>query len=157
MIKLVSKISKEEIGFKAGAFADDVGVLCGGDQLSVRRVFYQYEKLTKRSGLELNADKTEILVLQNDVSQNYHVNYLGKIINLSTLKEIQICGIWFCNDRLRAYKLNVTDKILKMESNLKAWRNRNLTYEGKSLIIKTKSQQLRQFCRAGRSNHPINV
>ena len=31
----------------------------------------------------------------------------------------------------------MTDKIEKLESNLKRWKNRNLTFEGKSLIIKT--------------------
>ena len=58
-------------------------------------------------------------------------------IEIETLQEIKICGNWYCNDAARAYKLNIADKILKMESNLKAWTSRNLTYEGKSLIIKT--------------------
>ena len=31
MFKFTTKITKEDIGFKAGAFSDDVGVLCGGD------------------------------------------------------------------------------------------------------------------------------
>ena len=53
------------------------------------------------------------------------------------MTELKICGIWYCNDPERAYKLNITDKIVKLESNLKLWRSRNLTFEGKSLIIKT--------------------
>ena len=32
--------------------------------------------------------------------------------------------------------MNVTDKIEKLNSNLKRWKNRNLMFEGKSLIIK---------------------
>ena len=39
MIKFTTKISKEDISFKAGAFADDIGVLCGGDLLSIKKVF----------------------------------------------------------------------------------------------------------------------
>ena len=50
------------------------------------------------------------------------------------MAEIKICGIWYCNDQNRAYKLNVTDKIEKLEINLKKWRSRNLTFDGKSLI-----------------------
>ena len=137
MIKFTTKISKEDISFKAGAFADDIGVLCGGDLLSIKKVFQQYGKLTRRSGLVLNADKTEISVFSNDRSRPYVVDYDSRQVNLVTLNEIKICGIWFCNDRARAYQLNIQDKILKMESNLRAGRNRNLTYEGKSLIIKT--------------------
>ena len=85
----------------------------------------------------LNADKTKILVLPNNRNKQYQIIYCGEQINIDTLKEIKICGIWYCNDEARAYKLNITDKILKLESNLRAWRSRNLTYEGKSLIIKT--------------------
>ena len=31
--------TKEKIGYKAGAFADDFGVPCGGDLVSVRSVY----------------------------------------------------------------------------------------------------------------------
>ena len=37
------------------------GVAYEGDNDSVKEVFKQYEKLTKKSGLVLNADKTKIL------------------------------------------------------------------------------------------------
>ena len=85
MIKFTCKISKEDIGFKAGAFADDVGVLCGGNQLSIRKVFEQYGKLTRRSGLVLNADKTEILVLSNNRSRSYEVDYDGRQVDLGSI------------------------------------------------------------------------
>ena len=76
MIELKTPIDKEDIGFKAGAFADDVGALCKGDSRSVQRVFTQYERLTRKSGLVLNADKTEILVLNSDLEHIYSVFYL---------------------------------------------------------------------------------
>ena len=85
MIKFTCKISKEDIGFKAGAFADDVGVLCGGNQLSIRKVFEQYGKLTRRSGLVLNAEKTEILVLSNNRSRSYEVDYDGRQVDLGSI------------------------------------------------------------------------
>ena len=56
---LNSKISKVSVNYKAGAFADDVDVICQNNISSIQAVFRQYEKLTRRSGLELNADKTE--------------------------------------------------------------------------------------------------
>ena len=100
-------------------------------------IFRQYERLTRKSGLELNADKTEILSMDTNVARIYNVNYFGLDISLTTLTEIKICGIWYCNDQDRAYKLNVTDKIMKLESNFKKWKARNLTFDGKSIIIKT--------------------
>ena len=36
---MTTKINKVDIGFKAGAFADGVGVLCGDDLERVQRVF----------------------------------------------------------------------------------------------------------------------
>ena len=137
IIPLTTRISKQPICYKAGAFADDVNVLCKGDIISVQAVFDQYEKLTRRSGLELNADKTEILSLKSDTVLRFNLNYLNTQFVISTITRIKICGIWYCNNKNEEYRLNITDKIAKMNCMLKKWRTRNLTYEGKSLIIKT--------------------
>ena len=94
----------------------------------MRGIFRQYERLTKKSGLEVNAEKTEILSMHTNVPRVYDVQYCGANVSLTTLNEIKICGIWYCHDRERAYKLNVTDKIEKLGSNLRRWKNRNLTY-----------------------------
>ena len=66
-----------EIKYKSGPFADDVGVVCVGDNVSVKKVFKQYERLTRKSGLELNADKTEIIYLHTDRARTYEVAYNG--------------------------------------------------------------------------------
>ena len=137
MIRMITLRTREEVNMKAGGFADDVHVLCGADDESVKGIFRQYERLTRKSGLELNADKTEILSMHTDVPRVYDVQYCGANIALATINEIKICGIWFCYDQERSYKLNVIDKMEKLASNLKRWKNRNLTFEGKSLIIKT--------------------
>ena len=104
MINLETKITKEKVGAKAGGFADDVGAVCKSDALSVQKVFTQYERLTRRSGLTLNADKTEILALHSDKKITYDIEYMGKIVKLETMKEIKICGIWYCNDHEREYR-----------------------------------------------------
>ena len=75
--------------------------------------------------------------MHTDVPRVYDVQYCGANIALATINEIKICGIWYCYDQERSYKLNVIDKMEKLASNLKRWKNRNLTFEGKSLIIKT--------------------
>ena len=74
--------------------------------------------------------------MHTDQSREYTVQYCGTEVKLTTLKEIKICGIWYCRDQERSYKLNVIDKIVKLESNLRMWKNRYLTFEGKSLITK---------------------
>ena len=84
-IPLLTEITKEEIKHKAGAFADDVSVICRGDRRSVQNVFNQYERLTVRSGVELNADKTEILSLHTHLNKIYNIQYDGKTFPISTL------------------------------------------------------------------------
>jgi hypothetical protein len=132
-----SHISKKDVNYKTGAFVDDVGVLCRGEPTSVRRVFTQYERLTRRSGLVLNADKTEILLLNTNQIRIFKIKYMGKVMDIESINEVKICGIWYCNSLDREYNLNITEKINKMGSILKSRKNRNLTYEGKILIIKT--------------------
>ena len=58
---------------------------------SIQAVFKQYEKLTVRSGLELNADKTEILSLSTDVPLDFDVTYLGKNVHITTLNRVKVC------------------------------------------------------------------
>ena len=62
--------------------------MCRADQESVQGIFKQYERLTQRSGLELNADKTEILSMHTDASRVYRIQYCGNEIDLTTMKEI---------------------------------------------------------------------
>ena len=61
---------------------------------------------------------------------------LDKKMFWGTLTEIKICGIWYCSEQERGDKLNITDKIAKLENNLRLWRSKNVTFEGKSLILK---------------------
>ena len=100
-------------------------------------LFTQYDRLTRKSGLELNADITEILALSTNASLLYNVTYNGSSVRIKTLKEIKICGIWFCTNKEKEYKLNIQDQIIKMGNMMSSWKSRNLTLEGKSLICKT--------------------
>ena len=67
-------------------------------------------KITRKSGLELNADKTEILSLSTDRPRTYDIEYNGGYIQLTTMKEIGMRGIWDCNDHDREchVMLNIT-------------------------------------------------
>ena len=64
----------------------------------------------------LNAEKTEILAFHTPRPKNFDIVYNGQRVNIMTMREIKICGIWFCNNKIREYKLNITDKIEKVKS-----------------------------------------
>ena len=54
-----------------------------------------------------------------------------------SVKELKICGIWYCYEIEEENRKNIKDKINKLEHNIKLWNSRNLTFESKILKIKT--------------------
>ncbi len=50
---------------------------------------------------------------------------------------VKVCGIALSNDNKSAYQENIINKIVKLERQLDLWRMRNLTLQGKILIVKT--------------------
>jgi len=126
-----------KIGYKAAAYADDISVICQNDPESIQHVFKEYERLTVKSGLELNADKTEILILNNTQSETVSFEYLGEKIEIKTVEKMKICGLFYATDLNEEYNLNVNEKIKKLTEKIRIWTSRNLTMEGKSLIVKT--------------------
>ena len=56
--------------------------------------FSVYERLTKQSGLELNADKTELMQLGLDTGlAAYDVNYCGSRYQIPYKAKVKICGV----------------------------------------------------------------
>ena len=66
---------------KASGYADDIAIICKKNLQSVREVFLEYERLTRKLGLELNADKTEILRIGHlsNTEIKISVKYLEKV------------------------------------------------------------------------------
>ena len=70
----------EEINFKGAAYADYTSVICRKSTDCIQQVFDEYKRLTKRSGLELNADKTEILNLTPKKKIKYHSDIMINLL-----------------------------------------------------------------------------
>ena len=135
----IRKVKIGNLNFKAAAYADDISVVCNDDQKSIQGVFAEYEKLTIRSGLELNADKTEIIRLNKptNTKEKFKVTYNNLQVDITLVRSLKICGLNFTEDQKEEYRLNVLNKIEKLEEKIKIWSHRHLTLEGKSLIVKT--------------------
>ena len=122
---------------KTFAYADDVCGIVKDDGRSVQAIFKEYERLTSLSGLELNADKTELMRLGRRQEQLYQINYRERNYDLISLNELKINGIFFQNDRGRMMKRNIESILEKMDKHLKSWSRRSLSTLGKILIAKT--------------------
>jgi hypothetical protein len=127
----------QNINYKGAAYTDDISVICKNNAMSIQQIFKEYERLTLRSGLELNADKTVILILNTNEPKKLKVNYLGTDFEIITVYNIKICGLHFNSDPDQEYNKNVTSKIDKHKIQLKRWSHSHLTLEGKNLIVKT--------------------
>ena len=91
--------------------------------VSIQGVFREYERLTVRSGLTLNASKTELMIIYDGMNglrdeREYEIEYMNDKVKIKAIDELKICGIWYCRDRDRQYKLNILDKIGKPNENV---------------------------------------
>ena len=98
-------------------------------------MFKEYERLYRASGLKLNANKTECVTL-NGNTRTKQVIYVGDNIMIEPIDMITVCGNILSTNRETCYRHNVTNKMDKLEAQLLLWKNRNLTPNGKMIILK---------------------
>jgi hypothetical protein len=125
---------------KIFAYADDICIFTLNNMASIQAIFYEYERLTTLSGLQLNADKTEFLCVKNlnlNADRQFSFNYNNDNYRVSACKHITICGIQLANDQQIEYEYNIIRRIKAMESQLKRWICRDLTLNGRNMIAKT--------------------
>jgi len=149
-----SRYTNISIKNKIGAFADDVGAVVMNDPGTIGAIFDTYNLFSQMSGIELNVDKTEILKLNVDSTVGPFVPVAININNyiVHTKESVKICGITYSNNKDIEYNSNTLEKITKLEQQLIRWLPRNLTVEGKLVIVKTfglsqliYSMQIREF------------
>jgi hypothetical protein len=126
---------------KIFAYADDICIYTLNNNRSIQAIFHEYERLTKLSGLQLNADKTEFLHTTNsqdpETNRQITFQYNNSEFCVPVCKHITICGIRFSNDYETEYEYNIIKRIKAMENQLKRWVCRDLTINGRNMIAKT--------------------
>jgi len=128
----------KNVEIKKSGFADDITCFTK-DKLSLQEIIYEYERFSSYSGVHLNVSKTEVLVI-GKTSQDtirFDFKHRGNTVTIVDSDEVKICGITYSNNVEIAYDSNINDKIDKLKNQLQLWRQRNLSLEGKILIVKT--------------------
>ena len=135
----IEPISSETLGLlpKVYAYADDVNGTLKESATGIQAVFTEYEKLSKRSGLVLNADKTEIMSLGSNEIKSYRIMYMGKRYEIVSKQKIKINGIVFQKDETAMVEDNVRMAMAKMDRFFRSWSRRSLSTLGRILIVKT--------------------
>ena len=125
---------------KAYAYADDVTGTFKKTASGLQAFFTEYERLTRLSGLELNADKTDVLKSnkqKDDRDEQLEVEYLGSRHKLKNKSIIKLNGVFLQQDNEEMKNKNVEEVGKRMDKNFKLWSRRNLSTLGKILIAKT--------------------
>ena len=126
-------------GVKVLAYADDITIICSSLE-SIQATIDLYQKFAQISGIQLNVNKTEILIAgcpNCERIKAFKIKYNDSIVIINSQLSVKICGITFSTNPDIAYSKNISDQISKMQKKLNMWRQRNLTINGKILIVKT--------------------
>ena len=124
------KVDKEEI--KLSLFADDLtGFL--KDDLSLTNFLKLIEDYGTCSGLKVNHEKTELLLLGNLACTVQE----AALNNIKIKRSAKILGVHFTYDIQAKQKLNINELISSIQLKLRIWRWRDLTIIGRIQIVKT--------------------
>jgi hypothetical protein len=125
---------------KALAYADDMSIIMNNSDFNVQEVFSEYWKLTRASGLYLNADKTEKFNVHNEHVHSiirHRVTYGNDYYDIVNQDLIKINGVYFSNDTNAMSNANANNMITKMNNHFAQWSRRSLSLLGKIQIMKT--------------------
>jgi hypothetical protein len=125
---------------KVAGYADDVTAMIKNTRKGVQAIFTEYQRLSRTSGLQLNADKTELMRIRTaneGIEEVYQATYLDERYIIKSISKIKINGIIFQADEAQTRQVNVEKTIEKINSRFKSWSKRGLSTLGKILIVKT--------------------
>jgi len=129
------EVDNEEI--KLGLFADDLTGFLKND-LSLTNFLKLIEDYGSCSGLEINHEKSEILLLGNRAYTSQECNVVpDNIHNIKVKKSVKILGVHFSYAFQVRHKLNVDELISAIQQKLRIWKWRDLTIIGRIQIVKT--------------------
>jgi hypothetical protein len=140
----ITAIKRRTINFtwpKIIGYADDVTIITENTNNSVKQVFHEYERLTRASGLKLNADKTEKLnITSHNVAGALAVNnitYCDTRYLIQAQDDIKINGVTFNLNEALMKRINFEAMKAKMDRHFTVWSKRGLSLLGKIQIVKT--------------------
>ena len=113
-------------------FADDLIVFLK-DDLSLTNFLKRTEDYGTCSGLKVNHEKTELLLLSNLACTVQETTLNNEKIKRS----VKILGVHFTHDIRVKQKLSINELISSIQLKLRIWRWKDLTIIGRIQIIKT--------------------
>ncbi len=120
---------------KISQYADDTLIFLDGSKSSLLQAIDVLDKFKVCSGLCINYDKSEVIklgILKNG-QDNFEIPTKLKW-NVSNFKSL---GIMFSLDLTEMVHINYNDKLKQIQHCLKVWSMRNISIQGRILLVKT--------------------
>ena len=125
-------VDTEEI--KLELFADDLTGFLRNDH-SLRKFMELVEAFGECSGLRINHEKSEVMLLGN--GRHYSLRNDTEIGDLKIKHSVKILGVHFTYDSRAKRRLNFDEIVTSIKQKLHFWRWRDLTIMGRIQIVKT--------------------
>ena len=120
---------------KAVAYADDVACIITPTQRNLQKLFDHYQVMSNVSGLNLNADKTEIISNVDDPPNVFKYNQIN--VTVLPCDQVKINGLFIGYDIDQVRRRNFEKILLSMDKQFRMWSSRGLSLMGKIQIFKT--------------------
>ena len=118
--------------FKIAQFADDTSFTVTNNKQNISEIFKTLKNFESVSGLKVNKDKTEALLLGRSTVSNTPASGRPFI-----RQEIKLLGVSLCTEASKLCRDNYDPIIEKMKTTLDRWRNRRLSLAGRICILKS--------------------
>ena len=113
-------------------FADDTSIAIKNKAGNIKKTFDAINNFGQRTGLKLNIEKTEIILLGET-----QVKDIPKKFRHQIKENIKSLGLVISTDPAKTKRANYEEVIDKMKTVLTTWRNRRTSLAGKINIIKS--------------------
>lgn len=119
--------------YKVSAYADDTLCMLDGSVNSCRALFNDLGTYAKFSGLAPNVSKTQAFWAgQGDSKEK-----ICEELPMNWTKKLTVLGIVFANDENETIEENFESRFFKAKRIIHSWKQRNLSIQGKIVVIKT--------------------
>ena len=153
---IVSGVTVNDSEFLLSQYADDSSLILDENEESLKQALHIFDSFAACAGLRVNVDKTEAIWVGSRLGSNEKL-LPNRKLSWNTSGKFKLLGIRF--NLLNEDKTleNYTEKIKSMKSLLNLWSYRNLTYIGKTIVIKTLALPLLVQVLTVLPNPPVQV
>jgi hypothetical protein len=113
-------------------FADDTSFAINNNAKAIHDLFEHLRKFGEASGLKININKTEILLLGNTLKENIPKNYKKYVKD-----SVKYLGCNIYKSHKKTTEMNIEEAVNKIKKLLEKWNRRYTTLSGKIAVIKS--------------------